>query len=917
MWEVPFGDLDLVQYTFAEDNIVTNDDKIQKKIDQYKESVKPIIESEPVSTYVFKTKPFKHQLDCFYYGLEHDRFLLADDQGLGKAQPLDSIVYTPEGRTTMGDIKLGDDILGRDGKTYKVLGVYPQGKKDIYKITFDDGSVVETCDEHLWTVKNTSRKKMENPWFTTDLKSIMKTISKKQRYWIPMTKPVHFKETSIPLHPYLIGVLLGDGGITKSAFLTTADKEIHDNVVSYLPKNHELKKVSKYSYCIVNGGSFNSNNVKIYTQDKSKLLFSGNINEGAKWLIDNKYSKSKYCKKYLHHSLLTLSPIRYGLYIENEEPKYRGNNKVVNYLKDLRLLGTNSHTKFIPDNYLYNSLGNRIALLQGLIDTDGYVSKTGILQYTSVSKQLIENVKELVQSLGGNARLSIKDNQYYTLTINLPEEIQPCRLNRKLKRYHKRKHYYKPRRIINKIEFVGKKEAQCIRTSAKDSLYLTDEFIVTHNTKQVIDLAVNRKHMINHCLIVCGVNTLKWNWLEEIQTHSNESAKVIGSYVNTKGRLVQGGMDKKLEYLDSDFDDFFIITNMESLRNKMFLQKMENLISTGEVNMVAIDEIHKMKSSTSKVGKAIHKLQSYYRVGLSGTPLITNALDLYNILKWLGEENGTLTNFKYNYCIFGGFGGREIVGYKNMEDLRQRVENIQLRRLKEDVFDLPPKLHQNVYVELEGKQRKLYKLIEAELIEKINDIVLSPNPLAKLTRLRQVTSAPGILDEDTGYGAKIDRLVEIVDEVTTQGHKVLVYSNWTQVLHQVKKALDHHNPLMYTGEQNESIRNQNKNTFQNDESRKVIVGTVGAMGTGITLNKGSYVIFLDVPWSPQDKKQAEDRAHRIGTNHTVNVLTFITRDTVDEYIEEIVYKKSELSNYLVDGKIENNAKLLVKSLLGL
>jgi SNF2 family DNA or RNA helicase len=95
------------------------------------------------------------------------------------------------------------------------------------------------------------------------------------------------------------------------------------------------------------------------------------------------------------------------------------------------------------------------------------------------------------------------------------------------------------------------------------------------------------------------------------------------------------------------------------------------------------------------------------------------------------------------------------------------------------------------------------------------------------------------------------------------------------------------------------------------------MGTVGAMGTGITLNKGSYVMFLDEPWSPQDKMQAEDRAHRIGTQNTVNVLTFVTKDSVDEYIQEIIYKKSALSSYLVDGEIKSNTKLIVNALLGL
>lgn len=221
-------------------------------------------------------------------------------------------------------------------------------------------------------------------------------------------------------------------------------------------------------------------------------------------------------------------------------------------------------------------------------------------------------------------------------------------------------------------------------------------------TKQALDIAVNRKHEFKHTLIVCGVNSLKWNWYEETYTHTKEDAYIIGSYVNRKGRLVQGGMKRKIDSLMQDRKEFFLVTNMESLRNAEFLNILEEMTSSGEIGMVVIDEIHKMKNPSSAVGKSIHKLNSYYKMALTGTPMKNNVLDLFNIFKWLGEELGTLTNYKFRYCRFGGYANKEILGYQNLDELHDRLNKIQLRRLKDDVLDLPPKIHTNVYVELDS-----------------------------------------------------------------------------------------------------------------------------------------------------------------------------------------------------------------------
>lgn len=172
------------------------------------------------------------------------------------------------------------------------------------------------------------------------------------------------------------------------------------------------------------------------------------------------------------------------------------------------------------------------------------------------------------------------------------------------------------------------------------------------------------------------------------------------------------------------------------------------------------------------------------------------------------------------------------------------------------------------------------------------------------------------MDESIGYGAKLERLKEMVDEVVAQGHKVLVFSNWTDVTAGAQKILAEHKPLMFTGDEKEEDRNNNKLLFQKTKNENmVLIGTIGAMGTGHTLHAAGYVFFLDDPWSPADKVQAEDRAHRMGLTHDANIISLITKNTIDESIVEHVYQKKQVSDFVVDGKLSD--KLLVKALLGL
>lgn len=177
---------------------------------------------------------------------------------------------------------------------------------------------------------------------------------------------------------------------------------------------------------------------------------------------------------------------------------------------------------------------------------------------------------------------------------------------------------------------------------------------------------------------------------------------------------------------------------------------------------------------------------------------------------------------------------------------------------------------------------------------------MSSNPLSQLIRLRQATGYTGILSSTIEESAKLDRLEEIVEDIIADGEKVIIFSNWTNITDEVEKRLQKYRPLVITGSTPENERDFCVKQFQGEDDKKVIIGTIGAMGTGLTLTSANNVIFLDEPWNMALREQAEDRAHRIGQNKTVNIYFLLTKDTIDERIHTIVEDKGEVSDYIVD-----------------
>lgn len=426
-------------------------------------------------------------------------------------------------------------------------------------------------------------------------------------------------------------------------------------------------------------------------------------------------------------------------------------------------------------------------------------------------------------------------------------------------------------------------------------------------TKQIIDLARYLKEIqgVEHCLVICGVASLRWNWRDEIETHSDETYKLLGfRFRKRSNKLYDGGTKAKLEDLEEVPEEFFWIINIEAFREEAIVKLLKKYHENGTIGAIFIDEVHKVKNPLSAQGKEFIKVMNTknkndYRVTMSGTPLVNQPMDLFIIFKSLGYEENSYTAFKNHYCIFGGYMDREIVGYRNLQELKTRLKNIQLRRLKEDVLELPQKFPQTVYVDMYKEQEPLYKEVLAGLQDKIDLIMLSPNPLAQFTRLRQVVGTPQLVSSTVQKSAKLDKLVELVDEIASRGEQCLIFSNWAEVVQIIVDILKPYNAMGYLAK-NKNLKDT-ENSFKADKNKVALVGTIKLMGTGLTFNNSNNVIFFDSPWTGADKQQCIDRCHRIGQTNDLNIYSLVCANSIDEKVEMIVRRKELLSQGIVDS----------------
>ena len=220
------------------------------------------------------------------------------------------------------------------------------------------------------------------------------------------------------------------------------------------------------------------------------------------------------------------------------------------------------------------------------------------------------------------------------------------------------------------------------------------------------------------------------------------------------------------------------------------------------------------------------------------------------------------------------------------------------------------------YVELTTAQKKQYRDIKNGIVADMENILASVNPLNCTLRLRQLTSGNPNLTDDS---PKLDRIKEMLEEeIIPNGHKAIIFSQWSTIAKDLGIELSEYDPIVITGEVPPEQRQRLVDNFQTNPHCKVAIGTIGAMGTGLTLNKASYVFFMDKAWNSGDNAQAEDRAHRIGTVGAVNVISMVAKGTIDEAVEDYLLENKDLIDRVVDGKgSKQDIKTILNKLLSI
>ena len=413
-------------------------------------------------------------------------------------QPLTAKILTPEGWTTMGDIKAGDFVISRDGQPARVLKIFPKGKKEVYRVETSSGLSSESCIDHIWATKDYEEKKRGKAYSLRSLKEIKETLTvhKKDKdvlnHYLPRNEAVMFTEKEISIPAYSMGYILGDGSISNSISITTKDLEVIDRVRKEMNDiNCDITSKSNIQYFISDTEKLSNKVGKIICikdmKSKETLKFSSR-KAASKALGINETTLGSRCK-----NRSTIDGKKY--YFEPDKSIF--SNKLKQYFYSYGLMNKKSFEKFIPDEYKYNSIDVRLNVLRGLMDSDGTVKKNGEASFTTTSKFLAEDLIEIVRSLGGRANLIKRDRVgrrskfgsreiiskrvSYEFSVSLPEKYNPFFLPRKKNMYSKK--YIHDERIKS-IESLGEKEVQCIMIDHPEHLYVTDDFLVTHNTKE-------------------------------------------------------------------------------------------------------------------------------------------------------------------------------------------------------------------------------------------------------------------------------------------------------------------------------------------------------------------------------------------------------------------------------------------------
>lgn len=844
--------------------------------------------------------PKQFQVAMAHHLARMPRFIDGDSVGLGKAQPLDAKILTPEGWVAMGDLRVGQRVIDPDGGTGIVEGIYPQGIRPVFKVRTSDGAETECCGEHLWTFQTAASRHAGCGWKTRTTEQLIAhglhrttTRGKCSRIFLPLTEPCEFdRREPLSILPYTMGALLGDGGMAAlngSVHFTSADVEILTRVQGELPAALRLHP----------------------------------IDEGAKgqnWRI-------------------------------SQEGRAVGGNPYINSLKSFGLFGGSSLVKFIPEIYRYSDVASRIELVRGLMDTDGECSLSGLAYFHTSSAQLRNHFAEVVRSLGGFTRVSkAKPGTYRTksgeikqcamawsLTVQTP--FNPFFLTRKASRW-KRPYLARP---IKSITPAGSKPTQCIRVSTKRHLYVTDGHIVTHNTIEAI-LATTwlMDRLPRLKVIVFTTKTVSTQWAEEFERFSTLRPWVMkGQYKKLKSyqaRFAQlhdflkddthdilickySSMIGKRRKVEGQYDEngYPVVDGRERI-SKEILQFLRILKPYGHETLMILDECQKFKTPGSQTRNMVQILSKPCgRVWALTATVIKNGLDeFYSTASAIGiRPLGPYQQFKEEFCIYrdvhigGGKYKAMLEGYRDVPKFKKALRPFFLGRSQRQVKEKLPRLQTMIRsIELSEEQKQLlledipsgrfelpprFIKVHGELIEKERD---PDNAMTMLSVYQLVANHPGLLDPANtkaylthSLSPKEEELLDLLDG-DLRGEKVVIFTKsklWINRLEYLTKEgyFTDRKFLRITGDESDTQRARAKQLFQEPGGEHDLIFINAAATEGVNLQQSAHLICLDIPWSFGDLLQLVGRILRLASPHSLCTLHILSAlGTVDEYAIE-------------------------------
>lgn len=743
------------------------------------------------------------------------RGLLADDPGLGKAQPLDEPVLSESGWIPIGSLKTGDRIYGSNGALCTVTGVFPQGVKEVFKIYTSDGAHTLCCAEHLWSVysRNDRKRRRKEPRVLS-LREIMDSGIKEgtgHKWFLPLVSPIQHEDAEFVIHPYILGALLANGCLRTSTTFHAGEAQAK-TLCRFLPSGSEgLRRFSEYSYHVVSCG-------------------------GSHW-----------------------------------------GNMITRELKKLGLQGRRSYEKSIPIKYMNGSEQQRKHLLAGLMDNDGCIAANGMsAEYNTTSEALALDVVQLVLSLGGVASIKTRV-PYYTYRgeklsgrtdyrIRIKTAFNPFLVAYKAERYVPRTKY-PCTRSIDKVEQVGLRECVCISVDAADQLYVTRDYILTHNTRQALIAATCVKAKT---VLIVTKASLIYNTLDEIEKWSPWMAAGIGP-----GFPVA-------------------VTSYESYRR--------HASDYSAPDVLILDEVHALKNIEAQITTAIYgphgiAHRSKHVWGLSGTPLRNNLSDMYTHYSVMADKKPgwpkSYSSWLSRFCITSKMvlptrTVYKIVGSKNHEQFRDIVNTFMLQRKKGDYLMLPPISYDSIVIPLSARPS-----IDVSVDDITGDTLLRQEAhFATYRRESGMAKVPGFL-------------AVLREKIFDSEDKFVIFAHHTEVIASLCAGLgdlsDGDYYVSITGSTPGTVRAEMSSKFQNDPRCRIMVASIQAACEGHTWTSASDVFILEPSWVPADNIQAASRCHRIGQKHPVFCYFIVGHgDKVDRLVTQALITKAKMLA-VIDG----------------